>query len=137
MIDISGFKVKTFSCLRSLIINSIIFLVLVVASIPVFSQDRSNRGKEFWLGYGFNYGYFNDAPVNQQELALYISTEQAATVTVSINGTGWSQVLNIPANSVNASVLIPKSGPNDARILTDGLSNRGIHIVSDVPVAVY
>ncbi|HEX3166429.1 MAG TPA: IgGFc-binding protein, partial [Chitinophagaceae bacterium] len=107
------------------------------ASIQVFSQDRSNRGKEFWLGYGFNYGYFNDPPVNQQELALYISTEQPATVTVSINGTGWSQALNIPANTVNASVLIPKSGPDDARILTDGLSNRGIHIVSDVPVAVY
>lgn len=107
------------------------------ASIPIFSQDRSNRGKEFWLGYGFNYGYFNDAPVNQQELALYISTELAATVTVSINGTSWSQTLNIPANTVNASVLIPKSGPDDARILTDGLSNRGIHIVSDVPVAVY
>jgi gliding motility-associated-like protein len=109
----------------------------VSASIPVFSQDRSNRGKEFWLGYGFNYGFFNDPPVNQQELALYISTEQAATVTVSINGTGWSQTLNIPANTVNASVIIPKSGPDDARILTDGLSNRGIHIVSNVPVAVY
>ena len=95
------------------------------ASIPAFSQDRSNRGKEFWLGYGFNYGFFNDPPVNQQELALYISTEQAATVTVSINGTSWSQTLNIPANTVNASVLIPKSGPDDARILTDGLEQQG------------
>ncbi len=101
------------------------------------AQDKSNRGKEFWLSYGFNYGYFNDAPVNQQELALYISTELPATVTVSINSTGWTQTVNIPANTVNATILIPKSGPNDARILTDGLSTRGIHIVSDVPVAVY
>lgn len=101
------------------------------------AQDKSNRGREFWLGYGFNYGYFNDPPVNQQELALYISTELPATVTVSINSTGWTQTVNIPANTVNATILIPKSGVNDARILTDGLSTRGIHIVSDVPVAVY
>lgn len=70
-------------------------------------------------------------------MALYISTEQAATVTVSINGTSWSRTLNIPANSVDASILIPKTGPDDARILTDGQSTKGIHIVSDVPVAVY
>lgn len=101
------------------------------------AQDRSNRGKEFWLGYGFNYKFFNELPINDQELAIYISAEQAATVTVSINSTGWSQTLNIPANTVNASILIPKSGVNDARILTDGLSSRGIQILSDVPVAAY
>lgn len=116
-----------------------IFAVLLIClyAYAGTAQDKSNRGKEFWLGYGFNYGYFNDPPVNQQELALYISTEQAATVTVSINSTGWTQTVNIPANTVNSSILIPKSGVNDARILTDGLSTRGIHIVSDVPVAVY
>ncbi|MGB5007278.1 MAG: hypothetical protein WBO39_10100, partial [Ferruginibacter sp.] len=113
-----------------------IFLAFLLIQSAI-SQDKSNRGREFWLGYGFNYGYFNDAPVNQQELALYISTELPATVTVSINSTGWSQTVNIPANTVNATILIPKSGVNDARILTDGLSTRGIHILSDVPVAVY
>jgi gliding motility-associated-like protein len=101
------------------------------------AQDKSNRGKEFWLGYGFNYSFFHEFPTNNQQLAIYISTEQAATVTVSINNTGFSQTLNIPANTVDATVLIPKSGPDDARILTDGFSNRGIHIVSNVPVAVY
>jgi gliding motility-associated-like protein len=45
--------------------------------------------------------------------------------------------VNIPANTVDATILIPKTGPNDARLLTDGFSNKGIHIVSDVPVAVY
>jgi gliding motility-associated-like protein len=101
------------------------------------AQDKSNRGKEFWVGYGFDYSFFNEMPVNQQEMALYISTELPATVTVSINSTGWTQTLNIPANTVDATILIPKSGVNDARILTDGLSTKGIHIVSDVPVAVY
>ncbi|MBS1511781.1 MAG: PKD domain-containing protein [Bacteroidetes bacterium] len=104
------------------------------------AQDRSNRGKEFWLGYGFNSFFFvqdQNGNLNGQELAIYISTEQAATVTVSINGTSWSQTLNIPANTADASIKIPKTGINDARILSDGLSTKGIHIVSDVPVAAY
>ncbi len=114
-----------------------ILIIALIYNFTATGQNKSNRGNEFWLGYGFNYGFFNDPPVNQQELALYISTVQAATVTVSVNSTGWTQTLNIPANTVNATIFIPKSGPNDARILTDGLSTKGIHIVSDVPVAVY
>ncbi len=117
------------------------FIILLMACLTTglfsFGQDKSNRGKEFWLAYGFDYSFFNETPVNNQELALYISAEQAATVTITITNTGYSQTLNIPANTVDASILIPKSGPNDARTLADGLQNRGIHIVSDVPVAVY
>jgi gliding motility-associated-like protein len=114
-----------------------ILLTGVIFCQSTTAQDKSNRGKEFWLGYGFDYSFFNEMPPNSQDLALYISTIQAATVTVSINATGWTQTLNIPANTVDATILIPKSGVNDARILTDGLSTKGIHIVSDVPVAVY
>jgi gliding motility-associated-like protein len=115
-----------------------IFLILFfLFSKQLFAQDKSNRGKEFWLAYGFDYTFFNEAPINSQELAIYISTELAATVTITITNTGYSQTLNIPANTVDASILIPKSGANDARTLTDGLQNRGIHIVSNVPVAAY
>lgn len=116
-------------------------LLICLYAYAVDAQDKSNRGKEFWVGYGFNSFFFEPGgpgnTVNSQELALYISTELPATVTVSISSTGWSQTINIPANTVDATILIPKSGINDARILTDGLSSRGIHIVSDVPVAVY
>jgi len=116
-----------------------LFLTLfTLLAIGINAQDKSNRGKEFWLAYGFDYSFFNETPVNNQELAIYISTEQsAATVTITITNTGYSQTLNIPANTADATILIPKSGPNDARTLTDGLQNKGIHIVSDVPVAVY
>lgn len=117
-------------------------LILLLAGLVAGAQDKSNRGKEFWLGYGYNSNFFPSTqgfsdPVNTQELVLYISTVQAAVVTVTINGTAWLQTLNIPANTVDASIIIPKSGVNDARILTDGISTKGIHIVSDVPVAVY
>jgi gliding motility-associated-like protein len=118
--------------LRQLFIISFFFL-----TTDLCAQDKSNRGKEFWLAYGFDYTFFNEAPINSQELALYISTELPATVTVSITNTGYTQTLNIPANTVDATIIIPKSGANDARTLTDGLQNRGIHIVSNVPVAAY
>ncbi|RYE22214.1 MAG: PKD domain-containing protein, partial [Sphingobacteriales bacterium] len=101
------------------------------------AQDKSNRGKEFWLAYGFDYSFFHESPVNNQELLLYISAVDAATVTITISNTAYSQTINIPANTVNATVTIPKSGVNDARTLTDGLQNRNIHIVSTEPVAVY
>jgi gliding motility-associated-like protein len=117
-----------------------VFCILIIGILSCFllnAQDKSNRGKEFWLAYGFDYSFFHETPINEQELAIYISTELPANVTVTITNTGYSQTLAIPANTVNASILIPKSGVNDARTLTDGLQNRGIHIVSDVSVAVY
>ena len=116
----------------------LLFILLFLLSKGIMAQDKSNRGKEFWLAYGFDYTFFNETPVNSQDLAIYISTEQqAATVVVTITNTGYSQTLNIPANTVDASIILPKSGANDARTLTDGLQTRDIHIVSDVPVAVY
>lgn len=117
--------------------NGFLFLMMLICSQTLFAQDKSNRGTEFWLAYGYDYTFTNEPPINSQEMALYISTELPATVTVTITNTGYSQTLNIPANTVNASILIPKSGANDARTLTDGLQNKGIHIISDVPVAVY
>jgi len=110
---------------------------LLLTCFIALGQDKSNRGKEFWMAYGFDYSFFHESPVNNQELALYISTQLPANVTVTVTNTGYTQILTIPANTVDASILIPKSGLNDARTLTDGLQNKGIHIVSDVPVAVY
>ena len=114
-----------------------LFILLIIGISNLYAQDKSNRGKEFWLAYGFDYSFFHESPVNEQELALYISTEQAATVIVTVTNTGYTQTLNIPANTVDATILIPKSGANDARTLTDGLQNRNVHIESTVPVAVY
>ncbi len=115
--------------------------ILLVTSLFTFlkvgAQDKSNRGKEFWLGYGYGWMFNNENPQNSQELVVYLSTDAAATVTVSISNTSWSQTVNIPANTVDASILIPKSGTDDARIFNEGIFNKAIHIVSDTPIVVY
>ncbi len=118
-------------------IRILILFTFLLPSTRLFAQDRSNKGKEFWLGYGNNYNFTNESPLNSQTLVVYISAEEPATVTVSVNNTGWSQTVSVPAHTVDFSVIIPKSGPDDARILTEGLSTHGIHIVSDTPVVVY
>jgi gliding motility-associated-like protein len=100
------------------------------------AQDRSNRGREFWVGYGHN-ALFTMNPPNSQQLVLYLSAEQSAKVTVSVYGTTWRRDLDIPANTVDFSVILPKSGPEDARLLKEGKSGKGIHIESDVPIVVY
>lgn len=111
--------------------------MLLLSSTFSHAQDKSNKGKEFWLGYGYHWTFDAESPVNTQELVLYLSTEAAATVTVSVTNTTWSQTVSIPANSVNASIFIPKTGADDARIFTEGIQNKAIHIVSDVDIVVY
>jgi gliding motility-associated-like protein len=105
------------------------------------AQNKSNRGKEFWLGYGHNSLFNLPAPVsnqiNHQTLSLYIYAEEGATVTVSINGTSWSQTVTIPVGGIDASIIIPKTGTNDARLTTEGLSTKGIHVVANNPIVVY
>ncbi len=109
-------------------------LVCSMAFARLDAQNLSNRGREFWLGYGHNNLFDNG---NGQQLVLYLSTEQAANVTISVNGTSFSQTYSIPANTVRQTVEIPKTGTNDARIRSEGLSSRGINIISDVPIVAY
>ena len=119
-----------------------IFLLLFTAAR---AQNMSNKGKEFWVGYGHH--HFFETGANNQTMVLYLSAEQTAHVTVSINGTSYTQTYTVPANSVIQTAALPKSGVNDCRLysgapgftgtLSEGTSNRGIHIVSDVPIVAY
>jgi gliding motility-associated-like protein len=111
--------------------------MLMFLAVGVTAQNRSNRGTEFWLGYGHNVLFTQGNPANSQTHVLYLSTETAATVTVSVNGTSWSRTVTIPANSVDFSIVLPKTGAEDARLRNEGLSTRGIHIKSTVPVVAY
>lgn len=147
-------------------------LAILLGSIVPFivsAQPFSNRGKEFWVGYGHH--QYMEPPCggsgdggNTMNMVLYLSAEQAAVVTVTIDNGGaafppqWTRTYNIPANTVIATENLPKgatgSGPPsnsdpayDARLFTkpppggtggEGLfQKRGIHIVSNVPIVAY
>jgi hypothetical protein len=44
-----------------------IFFLLSLMQLQVATaQNKSNRGKEFWLCYGYNWGFTSELPVNAQ-----------------------------------------------------------------------
>ncbi len=103
-------------------------------------QGFSNKGKEFWTGYGATEKMYSD---NSQDTRFTFSnTNNAiATVTISIPNkpTFIPKIYTVPANgsiTTNAGD-IPETGVEDARLLNEGVYTTGIKIVSDTPIVVY
>lgn len=99
------------------------------------AQDFSNKGKEFWVGYGYHQAMVGAS--NSQDMVLYFTSDVSATVKVEIPGVGWSKTYQVAANTVTESDAMPKAGSQDARLYADSLYNTGIHITSDNPIVAY
>ncbi len=112
-----------------------IFLLVLFASAN--GQDFSNRGKDFWVGYGYHQTMNSSATLNNQDMVLYLSADVNSTVTVEIPGIAWTKTYTVPGGTVKISDNIPKSGLQDARLLQEGIFNKGIHITSNQPIVAY
>jgi gliding motility-associated-like protein len=111
--------------------------LLLLFTIGLSAQDFSNKGKDFWVGYGYHVR-MNGGNGGSQQMVLYFATESVTNVSVSIPGLGYQVTYaNIPANSIFTSNPIPKAGTQDARLTTEGISDKGIHITSDKPIVAY
>jgi len=124
--------------------STLVFICISILLLPArcLAQDISSIGKDFWLGYGAHAAMYNtDGSVNntggQQEMKLYIGADGRANVTIEIPLLNWTKRITLQGGAVNTEVTIPKTGITDARITTEGLSNKGIHITSDQPVRAY
>ena len=118
------------------------FLVSVFTFCALFqfayTQDFSNKGKDFWVGYGWHQRMSSGGNSGgSQDMVLYFTSDVNANVKIEIPSVGYVQNLTVPANTVQTSTPIPKSGMQDARLFNEGKSNRGIHITSDRPVVAY
>ncbi|HEU4552999.1 MAG TPA: IgGFc-binding protein, partial [Chitinophaga sp.] len=134
--------------LKNITYQTLSFLAgLLLLNTAARAQNLSNKGKEFWVAYG-HHQFMEPGQSNSQEMVLYLSAEQPATVTVSIYGTAWVRTYNIPANTVIATEYIPKAGFYDARLYSpppsfggtggEGVfTNKAIHIESNVPIVAY
>jgi gliding motility-associated-like protein len=118
----------------------LLFFVYTLGHLLVNGQDFSNKGKDFWLGYGFHVNMGAGVPANEnnrQDMVLYFTSDKNATVTLDIPGVGYTKTYTVTANQVTTSDPLPKTGTQDARIASPGTFNRGIHITSDVPIVAY
>lgn len=104
--------------------------LLTILSIEASAQDFSNRGKDFWLGYG-NHVQMMKGP-NDQEMSLYITSAENTSGKVEIPGIGFSQSFTVTANTVQ-EVQIPVT----AALRDEGLSRMGIHVTALKDVVVY
>jgi len=120
--------------MRKLCGLSTLVLTALVCNITS-AQDFSNKGKDFWLGYGYHERMVGGG--NSQQMVLYFAADQNSNVTVSIPALGYTQTYFVPAGGVVTSAPIPKVAPQDARLLTEGYHSKGIHITSDKAIVAY
>jgi hypothetical protein len=93
------------------------------------AQDFTNKGKEFWIGYGNHQQMFAG---NTQGMDLYITSDVNTNVIVEIPGLGITNAYAIAANQIT-QINIPKQ----AVLNGEGIFSKGIHVMADKPVVVY
>src|SRR6476646_4964298 len=110
-----------------------IVLLIVLMSGTATAQDFSNKGKDFWVIYT---GHIDGLT---SRMALYITSDQNATGTVSVAGNTIN--FTVTANQVTTVRSTSSTSPSNAvayngqTVVTN--TNTGIHIQSDHPVVVY
>jgi hypothetical protein len=89
------------------------FILFCFCTAEAEAQPFTNKGKEFWVGYG-HHQYMEKncdgtgTPTNDQNMTLYLSAEEDANVTVTIDSSGigglvstwWQRTYFIPAGTV-------------------------------------
>lgn len=101
----------------------LLFPFLFIA-LQSFSQGTSNKGTDFWLGYGTH--------ISTGNMVLYLTSDVNTTATVTVAGVGFTQTVAVTANTIT-TVPIPTS----AHLHVEGKSDLGIHVTSLRPIIVY
>ena len=126
-----------------------IFLLsaIILTTIKLYGQDFSNKGKDFWVGYGSHVSMYNSngtlvAGGGSQEMVLYFTSDVQANVTVTIPATGWTRNYTVVPPPLGTGLVetqaLPKSGADDARLGAEQkYLKKGIHITSDKPIVAY
>ena len=111
-------------------------LFILFISYACFSQDFSNKGKDFWLGYGYHVRFVTNGGgggFNGQEMVLYFATEDIpntfTNIKIEIPALGYVEnITNIPAGTIVTSNQIPKLEAQDARLVYPSLFLRFLRL---------
>lgn len=111
-------------------IKRVFLLLALFASYTSFSQDFSNKGKDFWVGYGNHIRMFNAG--GAEAMQIYLTSDVSTTGDITISSIGFTQSFTVTQNQVTV-VSIPRT----AALLDEGLYNHGIHITALKPIVAY
>jgi gliding motility-associated-like protein len=113
-------------------------LLLLCFALQTSAQSISNRGKDFWVGYGYHqYMGLGNNPPNDQNMTLYLSVEDLppgkafATVTVEVDSSDpnrslwWRRTYRIPANTVISTDNTPAFSFSPASAFGNGPMPKG------------
>ncbi len=114
---------------RKLMRKLLLSCYFTLAALMLYSQDFSNKGREFWLGYGNHQQMYAG---NTQGMAVYITSDVNTTATVDIPGIGFSTSVAVTAFQISTVTI-----PNSAILDQEGKVNKGIHVIADKAVVVY
>src|SRR6187401_305709 len=96
----------------------------------LFSQDFSNKGKEFWISYSYHVGMSGGG---NPEMTLYITSDVNTNYSVEIYGVSTLQSGTITAGQVVTAII-----PTSCFINNEGLfTGRTIRVVTDKNSVVY
>jgi gliding motility-associated-like protein len=109
------------------------YLVLFIAVFFVHNlvaQDLSNKGKDFWVGYGNHVRMFNAG--GAESMQIYLTSDVNTTGSVIFT----SGTASIPF-TVTANLITVVNIPRTEFLPDEGLYSRGIHITAVKPIVAY
>jgi len=99
-------------------------------TLAVSAQNTSNKGTDFWLAYGNHVaGYIS---IIGQDMVIYVTSDVNTSGVMEVGGA--SIPFQVTANAIT-NVTVPQTayiGNTEGKV-----SNRGIHITSQLPIVVY
>ncbi|MFT3935382.1 MAG: PKD domain-containing protein [Chitinophagaceae bacterium] len=109
-------------------------ILLLANAWFLHAQDFTNKGNDFWVGYGNHVRMFRiiNASNPAEQMQLYITSDVSTPGKVDIPGIGFSMPFTVTANQIT-TIDIPRS----AGLFDEGLTNLGIHVTAAKPVVVY
>lgn len=107
-----------------------IIITLICCYLPGFSQGSTSKGTEFWTAYMDD----SNPPGTDggSVMYLYITSNVNTTGTVALQDGSFTQTFAVTANQIT-TITVPPS----AFLNAQGITNKGIHITSAQPIAVY
>ncbi len=110
------------------------------AASDAAETGKNSEGTEFWICFQRNYRDFDvdrdNNPIkrtDELELNLFLTAKQNALVAIEIDGIAFKREVNVRAGTV-VNVAIDSAAQLRG---SDEIERLGVHITSDVPIAVY